>query len=262
MAFPGLCNEVTRVSTEPTTVPTAAVLTHVLHLLMYLLWHVRTYCTYYCTSCTRPYYTYSCPVSTTYWHRYELHCWWTCVYIWKNKKYTPAWMNECRIDRYFILYSHTASTDVCTACTCCWCKYVYWKKNTSCCKYVPTAVRTYLLHLPGTLVYLVMYARTYCTYCRSYWCTYVPTVRTALMLQVHTYCTYCTYLLLYLRLMYVFIYCCTYFPYLLQVPTEFVRTERKKSRGLRVKRLAGGDKVIGAVTTPQRGRNRAKIIPQ
>ena len=25
-----------------------------------------------------------------------------------------------------------------------------------------------------------MYVRTYCTYCCPYWCTYVPTVRTAL----------------------------------------------------------------------------------
>ena len=37
MAFLGLYNEVTRVSTEPITVPTAAVLAHVLHLLMYRL---------------------------------------------------------------------------------------------------------------------------------------------------------------------------------------------------------------------------------
>ena len=53
MSFPGLYNDVTPVSTEPTTVPTAAVRTHVLHLLMNLLMYVRTYCTCYCTYCTR-----------------------------------------------------------------------------------------------------------------------------------------------------------------------------------------------------------------
>ena len=52
------------------------------------------------------------------------------------------------------------------------------KKTTSCSKYVPTAVRTYLLHLPGTrvptdvrmhllhiLLFLLMYVHTHRTYC-------------------------------------------------------------------------------------------------
>ena len=51
-------------------------------------------------------------------------------------------------------------------------------KTTSCSKYVPTAVRTYLLHLPGTrvpsdvrthllhtLLFLLVHVRTHRTYC-------------------------------------------------------------------------------------------------
>ena len=63
-------------------------------------------------------------------------------------------------------------------------------------------------------------------------------------------------------LMNVFIYCYTYILYLLQVPTDNVRMSGKKSRDLRIKELAGDDNVIEAVTTPKRGRNRAKIIAQ
>ena len=101
------------------------------------------------------------------------------------------------------------------------------KKSTSCCKYVPTAVRTYLLHLPGIrastnvrthllhiLLFLLVHAyvptvrtaltnaisthilnktavpnlRTYCfTY--RWWCTYLSTA-------VRTSYTYCKYLLM------------------------------------------------------------------
>ena len=41
-----------------------------------------------------------------------------------------------------------------------------------------------------------------------------------------------------------------------------VRTLRKEIRDLRIQRLAGDDKVIEAVTTPELGRNRAKTIAQ
>ena len=80
-------------------------------------------------------------------------------------------------DRY-LLHLHSVCTD---------CMYLLLmhvrrstKKNISCCKYVPTAVSMYLLHLTGTFVYLLMYVRTYCTYRCSYLCAYVPTVRSLL----------------------------------------------------------------------------------
>ena len=76
------------------------------------------------------------------------------------------------------------------------------KKTTSCCKHVP--VRTYLLHLPGTLVYLLVYVRTYCAYCCFYSCTYVPTVRTALTNAISTH------LLRKTAAPTVRTYCCTY----------------------------------------------------
>ena len=59
MVFPGLYNEFTLVSTEPTTVPIAAVLTHVLHQLMYLLLYLRTYLPTTVPN-VRTYYTYWC----------------------------------------------------------------------------------------------------------------------------------------------------------------------------------------------------------
>ena len=49
---------------------------------------------------------------------------------------------------------------------------------------------------------------------------------------------------------------CTYCKYLLMTYV------RKENRDQRIKKLAGEDKVIEAVTTLERGRNRAKIIPQ
>ena len=77
-----------------------------------------------------------------------------------------------------------------THCTC-WCAYcmrlllMYVRtlkieeKYQHCCKYVPTAVRAYhCIYL--VLVCVLMYVRTYCTYCCSYWWTCVPTLRTAL----------------------------------------------------------------------------------
>ena len=64
------------------------------------------------------------------------------------------------------------------------------KKTTSCCKYVPTAVRTYLLHLPGTrvptdvrthilhiLLFLLVHVRTHRTYCFNYCYKYTPTAQ-------------------------------------------------------------------------------------
>ena len=50
---------------------------------------------------------------------------------------------------------------------------------------------------------------------------------------------------------------CTYSKYLLMT---YVRQEKKTD--LPIKKLVGDDKVIEAVTTPKRGRNRAKIIAQ
>ena len=172
MSFPGLYNEVTHVSTEPTTVLTAAaVLTHVLHLLMNLLMYISIYCT-----CTRTYYTYCCPVRTTYWHTYELHCWCTYVYIYIyiEKKGNAAE----QIGTYctYMLYARTAPTDVLTAFTYCWCTYVYWRKNyellqirTYCCTFVPTALTWYS-----------------CTY----WCTYAPTAHSAAPTGARTYPPY------------------------------------------------------------------------
>ena len=51
--------------------------------------------------------------------------------------------------------------------------------------YLPLYVCTYCTYL--VLVYLLMYVRTYCTYCCSYWCTYVPTIRTALTNAISTH---------------------------------------------------------------------------
>ena len=49
--------------------------------------------------------------------------------------------------------------------------------------------------------------------------------------------------------------------YLLQVSTDNMYVRKKKSGSKTNKKLAG-DEVIEAVTTPKRGRNRAKIIAQ
>ena len=77
-------------------------------------------------------------------------------------------------------------------------------------------------------------------------------------------CTYCTYLLLYVQLMDVFIYCCTYFLCPMQVASTYGtdNTLRKKIRDLRLQILAGDDEVIDTVTTPKRGQNRVKTIAQ
>ena len=60
-------------------------------------------------------------------------------------------------------------------------------------KKLPAAVNTYLLLYIRTyctylvLVYTLMYVRIYCTYCCYYWCTYVPTLRTALTNAISTH---------------------------------------------------------------------------
>ena len=72
------------------------------------------------------------------------------------------------------------------------------------------AVRTYLLLHVCTyctylvLVYLLMYARTYCIYRCFYWCTYVPTIRTALAYATSTHLLHKT------AVPTVRTYCCTY----------------------------------------------------
>ena len=98
-----VCNEATRVSTEPTTVPTSAVFTHVLHLLMYLLRYVRTYCTYYCTrTCT---YTYCCPVRTTHWYtRYAR----TALLI-----YVRTYLNSMHVVHLLMYVLHVRTVDAC-----------------------------------------------------------------------------------------------------------------------------------------------------
>ena len=144
------------------------------------------------------------------------------------------------------------------------------RKNYSCCKYVSTAVRTYLLHIPGTrvttdvrthllhiLLFLLVHVRTHSTCCSKYCDKYTPTAQNC--------CTYFVYLLLYVQLMMcVIIYCRTYFLYLLQVLTDDVYMSITKSRDLPKEKLAADDKVIEADTTPKpkRDRNRAKIMPQ
>ena len=60
----------------------------------------------------------------------------------------------------------------------------------------------------------------------------------------------------------VFIYSCMYVLYILQVRTDYVPKSGKKSRDLRMKKLAVDDTFIEAVKTPKQGRNRAKIIAQ
>ena len=66
---------------------------------------------------------------------------------------------------------------------------------------LPAAVSTYLMLYVRTyctylvLAYLQTYVRPYCTYCCSYKCTYVPTVRTALIPKVHAFRTKLLYLL-------------------------------------------------------------------
>ena len=179
MPFPCLYNEGTHVSTEPTTAPTAAaVVTNVLHLLMNLLMYVSTYCT-----CTRTYYTYCYPARNMYWHTYELHCWCKYVFI-----YIYLYIMKRKVtlqNRRYLLHLHA----VCTYCTY-WCKHCIYlllmhvriskKKTTSCCKYLPTAVRTHLLHFPGTrvptdvrthllhiLLFLLVHVHTHRTYCFS-----------------------------------------------------------------------------------------------
>ena len=92
--------------------------------------------------------------------------------------------------------------------------------------------------------YILRYVRTYCAYCCFYWRTYVPTVRTALTNAISTN-------LLNKTAVSTVHYRCTYF---LQVLTDDVRTLRKESRDLRVKKLAGDDTVIEAVTTPTRAK--------
>ena len=84
-------------------------------------------------------------------------------------------------DRYCacILYARTAPIDVLHAPT-------YDARTCIEEEKIPAAVSTYLLLYVRiyctylVLVHLLMYVRTYCIYCCSYWCTYVPTVRTAL----------------------------------------------------------------------------------
>ena len=175
------------------------------------------------------------------------------IYIYIEKKILLQVGTYCT----YILYERTAPTEVHTACTYSWCTYVYWRKKTpvSVFTYLLLYVRNYCTYL--VLVYLLMYVRTYFTYCCSYLCTYVPTVRTALTNAISTHLLHkttvrtadaCIYLLLHvLPVPIASTYWCTYV---------------RKNRDQREKKLAGGDKVIKAATTPKRGRDRAKIIAQ
>ena len=162
--------------------------TYPLNLVLYLLLlYLRMYYTYWCTYCcmyvpteptlylhTRTYSVYYCPVRTMYWYTYELHCWCTHVYILK-KRYC------CVLDRH-LLHLHFVRTYFTYWCT--YCMYLLLlhvrilQKKTTSCKYVPPAVRTYVLHLPGTrvpngvrthllhiLLFLLMHVRTHRTYC-------------------------------------------------------------------------------------------------
>ena len=126
-------------------------------------------------------------------------------------------------------------------------------------------VRMHCIYL--VLVYLLVYVRTYCTYCCSYWCTYIPTALTAFKIcykytpTAQSCCTPCTCILLYVQLINVSIYCCTYVLYLLPVPTDNVLTSGKKAEIYEIK-TGRADKVIEALITPKQGWNRAKIIVQ
>ena len=176
MSFPGLYNEVMHVPQKTTTVPTAAaVFTHVLHLLMYLLLYLDVlYLPLYLLH-THVLYLLLC---STY---YVLIYVRTTLLIYIRTYILKIGTGAEKIGTYctYILYAGTAPTDVRTGCTYCWCTHVYWRrKTTSCCKYVPTAIRTYLLHSPGTrvpadvrthllhtLLFLQMNVRTHRTYC-------------------------------------------------------------------------------------------------
>ena len=164
-----------------------------LNLLLYLLLlYFRTYCTYWWTgSCmyvpivpgtVLTVRARTIPTAVQYVLRTDIRTNCTAdvrTYIYISKKRGNA------ADRY-LLHLHsvrtycTYNTDVRTACTYYWCTHVWWRKK------LPAAVNTCLLRYARTyctylvLVHLLMYVRTYCTYCCPYWCTYVPTVRTAL----------------------------------------------------------------------------------
>ena len=73
------------------------------------------------------------------------------------RTYTYIYIYICcgRVDRYLLhlLSVRTYCTYVRTACIYWWCMYLYWRKTACRCKHVlVTAVRTYLLLLPGTRV--------------------------------------------------------------------------------------------------------------
>ena len=201
--------------------------TYCIHVLLYLLLYVRTYCTYYCTYCTyystyftHTHYTYCCAVRTTYCYTYNLHCWCTYVYILKKKvrlqsRQVPTAPAFCKHVLHLLMYYGMYLLLM----------HVRMSKK----KKLPAAVSTYYCwtYVPTALVlgYLLMYVRTYCTYCCSYWWTYVPTVRTALTNGINKHllhnifdCTYSWWCML------LSTYCCTYFLYQLQVPTDDVRT--------------------------------------
>ena len=173
MGFPRLYNEVAHVSTEPTTVPTAAVLPNVLHsptdvsIAVCTCLLQRTTYTYWCIYCC----TYVPTVPTTLPTVRTRILPTTVQYVLRTATRTSCtadvgtftyWQKGycCRVDRY-LPRLHSVST-YCTywcttACTYCWCTYIYWRKK------LPAAASTYLL----------LYVRTYCTYLvlGTYWCT-------------------------------------------------------------------------------------------
>ena len=103
----------------------------------------------------------------------------------------------------YILYVRTAPIRVRTACTYCCDARAYIEEPATCCKYVPTAVRTYLLHLPGIrvpstvrthllhiLLFLLMHVQTTVHPALSNAIS-TPLLHKTVLPTVRTYC--CTY---------------------------------------------------------------------